>query len=88
MLIEVEVESMEQLGQAVTAGARRVLLDNFPLALLREAAEVYKGAVELEASGGISLKNVREVAETGVDFISTGDLTKNISAVDFSMRFV
>ena len=65
-----------------------MLLDNFSLDRLRAAVRQFKGRVELEASGGITLETVRDVAETGVDFISTGDITKNVSAVDFSMRFV
>ena len=87
-LLEVEVENIGQLGEAVAAGAQRVLLDNFPLAALREAAQLFADRVELEASGGIELDTIRAVAETGVHFISTGDLTKSVRAVDFSMRFV
>ena len=70
------------------AGAQRVLLDNFPLERLHTAVERYKGRIGLEASGGIELETIRNVAETGVDFISTGDITKNVRAVDFSMRFL
>ena len=88
LLLEVEVENLEQLEEAAHAGAQRVLLDNFPLDLLREAVKRYKGRIGLEASGGIELDTIRGVAETGVDFISTGDITKSIKAVDFSMRFV
>ena len=88
LLLEVEVETLEQLEDASVAGAQRVLLDNFTLDRLRLAVRHFKGRVELEASGGITLETVRDVAETGVDFISTGDITKNVSAVDFSMRFV
>lgn len=88
LLLEVEVENLDQLEEAERAGAERALLDNFPLELLREAASRYKGKIELEASGGISLETVRQVAETGVDYVSTGDLTKNVRAVDFSMRFL
>ncbi|MFC1695542.1 carboxylating nicotinate-nucleotide diphosphorylase [Pseudomonadota bacterium] len=88
LLLEVEVESLEQLEEAHTAGAERVLLDNFSLDNLRTATDRFKGRIGLEASGGISLETIREVAETGVDFISTGDLTKSVQAVDFSMRFV
>jgi len=84
----VEVENLEQLKEAHDAGAQRVLLDNFSLVELNEAVDLYKGRIGLEASGGINLVSIRSVAETGVDFISTGDITKNISAVDFSMRFV
>ena len=88
LLLEVEVENLDQLKEAVHAGARRVLLDNFSLADLEAAVERYKGRIELEASGGINLGTVRRVAETGVDFISAGDITKSVQATDFSMRFV
>lgn len=88
LLLEVEVENLDQLDEACQAGAQRALLDNFDLPGLREAVRRYKGKIELEASGGIELESVRSVAETGVDFISTGDLTKNIQAIDFSMRFI
>jgi nicotinate-nucleotide pyrophosphorylase (carboxylating) len=87
LLLEVEVENLEQLEEAVRAGAQRALLDNFDLADLVKAVSSYKGRIELEASGGISLQTVRAVAETGVDFISTGDITKSVHATDFSMRF-
>jgi nicotinate-nucleotide pyrophosphorylase (carboxylating) len=66
----------------------RVLLDNFSLAQLREAVRINAGAVRLEASGGITLQSIRAIAETGVDDISVGDLTKGVDAVDLSMRFV
>lgn len=88
LLLEVEVENLDQLEEACEAGAQRALLDNFPVASLREAVSRCSSRIELEASGGISLDTVREIAETGVDFISTGDLTKNVEAVDFSMRFL
>jgi len=88
LLLEVEVESLEQLEEAHTAGAERVLLDKFSLDDLKTATNRFKGRIGLEASGGISLETIREIAETGVDFISTGDLTKSVQAVDFSMRFV
>lgn len=88
LLLEVEVETLEQLEQACQAGARRALLDNFNLRTLRAAVERYGGRIELEASGGIDLESVRAVAETGVDFISTGALTKSVQATDFSMRFI
>lgn len=86
--IEVEVESLEQLDEALAAGARRVLLDNFPLQRLREAVARNAGRARLEASGGVSLETVRAIAETGVDDISVGGLTKDLRAADFSMRFV
>jgi nicotinate-nucleotide pyrophosphorylase (carboxylating) len=85
---EIEVESLEELGEALDAGAAQVLLDNFGLADLRRAVELNGGRARLEASGGISLKTIRTVAETGVDRISVGDLTKDVTAVDLSMRFL
>jgi nicotinate-nucleotide pyrophosphorylase (carboxylating) len=88
LLLEVEVENLEQLKEAHTAGAQRALLDNFTLDDLTTAVDRFKGRIGLEASGGIDLKSIRVVAETGVDFISTGDITKSVRAVDFSMRFV
>jgi len=88
LLLEVEVESAEQLEEALQAGAQRVLLDNFSIRDLAATVERYRGRIELEASGGIDLQTVRAVAETGVDFISTGDLTKSVRATDFSMRFM
>jgi nicotinate-nucleotide pyrophosphorylase (carboxylating) len=89
-LVEIEVETLEQAAEAFAAGADRLLLDNLPVARLREAVALRNRIapdVTLEASGGISLTNVRAVAETGVDFISVGDLTKNLRAADLSMRF-
>jgi nicotinate-nucleotide pyrophosphorylase (carboxylating) len=88
LLIEVEVETLAQLEEACSAGAQRALLDNFDLEGLRSAVADYKGRIGLEASGGITLETIRAVAETGVDFISTGDITKSVRATDFSMRFV
>ena len=88
LLLEVEVENLDQLEEAVRAGAQRVLLDNFSLPDLESAVGRYKGRIGLEASGGIDLSTVRRVAETGVDFISAGDITKSVQATDFSMRFV
>lgn len=91
ILIEVEVENLDELKEALDAGAARVLLDNFSTSDLREAVSVNANygyvAAELEASGNVSLETVREIAETGVDYISTGALTKNIAAVDMSMLF-
>jgi nicotinate-nucleotide pyrophosphorylase (carboxylating) len=86
--VEIEVESLDQLREAVAAGARRVLLDNFPLDLLRQAVAVTAGRARLEASGGIGLDSIRAVAETGVDDISVGGLTKHVRALDLSMRFL
>jgi len=88
LLLEVEVENLEQLEEALRSGAQRALLDNFSLDMLERAVQQYGGRIELEASGGINLQTVRAVAETGVDFISTGDITKSVQATDFSMRFI
>ena len=88
LFLEVEVENLEQLEEATQAGAQRALLDNFSLDGLRQAVSGWSGKIELEASGGISLDTVRAVAETGVDWISTGDLTKNVRAIDLSMRYL
>lgn len=85
--IEIEVEDLDQLREALDAGANSLLLDNFDLDGLRKAVAYTRGRATLEASGGIDLENVRAIAETGVDFISVGVLTKNVSAVDLSMRF-
>ncbi len=89
--IEIEVESVTELREALRAGADRLLLDNFDIADLRRAVEVnHKEGdppVDLEASGGLTLDEIVKVAETGVDYISVGALTKNISASDLSMRF-
>ncbi len=86
-LLEVEVENLEELHQAREAGVDRILLDNFSLPQLREAVRIVDGAIELEASGNITEANIRAVAETGVDYISIGALTKHLRAIDFSMRF-
>jgi len=85
--VEVEVEDLGEVREALAAGADILLLDNMPPATLREAVELTHGQAKLEASGGISLENIREIAETGVDFISIGELTKHLRAVDLSMRF-
>jgi len=90
VLLEVEVETLEQAEEALRAGADRLLLDNFPTPLMREAVALrdrLAPGTGLEASGGIDLHTIRSVAETGIDFISVGDLTKNIRAIDLSMRF-
>lgn len=91
VLVEVEVESIEELKEALDAGAGRILLDNFSLADLREAvstnAEYGYARAELEASGNVTLDTLPQIAATGVDYISTGAVTKNISAVDLSMLF-
>ena len=86
-LLEVEVESLEQLVEAIDAGVDRVLLDNFSLAETREAVALAGNRVELEASGNIDEQSLVAVASTGVDFISIGALTKHIRAIDFSLRY-
>jgi nicotinate-nucleotide pyrophosphorylase (carboxylating) len=86
--VEVEVEDLQELEQALAAGAERVLLDDFDVDQLRQAVRLAAGRAVLEASGGVHLGNVRQLAETGVDFISVGGLTKHVQAVDLSMRFV
>lgn len=85
--IEIEVESCEQLEEALETAADTILLDNFSLSELQAAVALNEDRKKLEASGSINLDNVREVAKTGVQYISVGALTKNIQAVDFSMRF-
>lgn len=84
--IQIEVESMEELQTALDAGARLILLDNFTPDQMRTAVAINGGRAELEASGNITLANIREVAESGVQRISVGSLTKNVKAVDLSMR--
>jgi nicotinate-nucleotide pyrophosphorylase (carboxylating) len=86
--IQIEVETRGQLEEALGAGARMILLDNMSPEEMREAVEITAGRAQLEASGGITLENVRAIAETGVDRISIGSLTKDVKAVDLSMRFV
>jgi len=85
--IQIEVENMAQLEEALNAGAKLILLDNFSLSRMREAVLFTDKRAALEASGGITLESVRLVAETGVDRVSIGSLTKDVKAVDLSMRF-
>jgi nicotinate-nucleotide pyrophosphorylase (carboxylating) len=85
--IQVEVETLTELEEALDAGAKLILLDNMSLEQTIQAVVLTAGRAELEASGGVSLERVREIAETGVDRISIGRLTKDVSAVDLSMRF-
>ncbi|RJQ47541.1 MAG: carboxylating nicotinate-nucleotide diphosphorylase [Gammaproteobacteria bacterium] len=87
-LVEVEVRNLVELDEALHAGAQRILLDNFILPDLNVAVRETGKRALLEVSGGVTLENVRAIAETGVDFISVGDLTKNVRAVDLSMRFL
>jgi nicotinate-nucleotide pyrophosphorylase (carboxylating) len=87
MPIEIEVENTQQITAALEAGAERLLLDNFSLEALGEAVRQVAGRAELEASGGITLDTIRAFAQTGIDYISIGSLTKNIQAIDLSMIF-
>jgi nicotinate-nucleotide pyrophosphorylase (carboxylating) len=84
--IQIEVETLDQLQQALDAGARSVLLDNFALPRVREAVALTAGRALLEVSGGVTLDRLREIAATGVDRISIGGLTKDVRAIDYSMR--
>ncbi|MCY7388739.1 MAG: carboxylating nicotinate-nucleotide diphosphorylase [Burkholderiales bacterium] len=86
-MIEIEVETLDQLQEALASGANLILLDNMNNAQLREAVKLTNGRAELEASGGVNLQTVHAIAETGVDRISVGSLTKDIRALDLSMRF-
>jgi nicotinate-nucleotide pyrophosphorylase (carboxylating) len=86
--IQVEVETLDQLREALAAGATSMLLDNFTLEHMREAVALNRGRALLEVSGGVTLDRLREIAATGVDRISIGALTKDVRAVDYSMRFV
>lgn len=87
LLIQAEIERLDQLEEAIAAGLDLILLDNFTVPELREAARRCSGQIPLEASGGITLETVRAVAETGVDRIAIGALTKDLHAIDLSMRF-
>ncbi|MEO7497664.1 MAG: carboxylating nicotinate-nucleotide diphosphorylase [Massilia sp.] len=86
--VQIEVETLDQLSEALDAGAVSVLLDNFDLATMRKAVELTAGRALLEASGGVNLDSVRAIAETGVDRISIGSLTKDVQATDYSLRIV
>ena len=88
ILIEVEVETIKQLKEAIKSGADRILLDNFNQEMLQEACRINslsKNSTELEASGNITIENIKNIAKTGVDFISVGAITKNIKSIDLSM---
>ena len=84
--VQIEVESIAQLAEALEAGARSVLLDNFSLAQMREAVAFNRGRALLEVSGGVTLETLRDIAATGVDRISVGKLTKDVAATDYSLR--
>ena len=86
--VQIEVETLAQLAEALGAGAVSVLLDNFELAQMREAVKLNAGRALLEASGGVTMASVRAIAETGVDRISIGGLTKDVKATDYSLRIV
>lgn len=84
--VEVEVENLPELAEALAAGAERILLDNFTLEAMRRAVEFTGGRARLEVSGNVTLESIRTIAETGVDFISVGGLTKHLHAIDLSLR--
>ena len=86
-LLEVEVENLDQLQQAIDAKVDRVLLDNFSIEQMQQAVALNNNTTQLEASGNITEQTLVEIAETGVDFISIGALTKHLRAIDFSLRF-
>jgi nicotinate-nucleotide pyrophosphorylase (carboxylating) len=86
--VQIEVETLAQLSEALAAGATSVLLDNFELDAMREAVKLNAGRALLEASGGVNMDSVRAIAETGVDRISIGSLTKDVQATDYSLRIV
>jgi len=85
--IQVEVDRLEQIEPALAAGAERLLLDNMPPLILRQAVEMVAGRVPLEASGGVNLQTIRAIAETGVEFISVGRITQSAPAVDIGLDF-
>lgn len=85
--VEVETEGLKELAEATAANADIIMLDDYPMETLREAVKITAGRIPLEASGGVNLDTVKAIAETGVDFISVGSITKHVRAVDLSMRF-
>jgi nicotinate-nucleotide pyrophosphorylase (carboxylating) len=88
VFIEIEVEDLHQLEEALGCGASLILLDNFTVPEMAQAVKINAGRAKLEASGGVSLEWVREIAETGVDRISIGALTKDVEAIDLSLRHI
>lgn len=86
--VEIETESLDELQQAIDAGADIIMLDNFSLEMMREAVIINAGRAALENSGNVTLETIRECANTGVDYISVGALTKHLRAMDLSMRFI
>jgi len=87
LMIEVEVENLEELQLALDANVDRIMLDNFDLDLLVQAVKINNKKTELEASGNVTLETIADIADTGVDYISTGAVTKDVKALDLSMRF-
>lgn len=87
ILVEVETENLQELAEATAAQADIIMLDEYDLATMREAVRVTAGKIPLEASGGVSPETIAAIAETGVDFVSVGSITKHVQAVDLSMRF-
>ena len=85
--LEVEAETLDQVREALDCGVARILLDNMDIPALKQAVELTAGRAKLEASGNVTIENLREIAETRVDYISVGGLTKHVRAIDFSMRF-
>ncbi|HMM60348.1 MAG TPA: carboxylating nicotinate-nucleotide diphosphorylase, partial [Candidatus Rifleibacterium sp.] len=85
--VEIEVENIEGLKEAIAAKADIVMLDNFSVERIREAVEINAGRVKLEVSGDVNLGNIADIGATGVDFVSVGSLTKHIKAINLSMRF-
>lgn len=85
--VEIEVETLAELEEAIAAGVDRILLDNFGLGAMQTAVARAGGRVQLEASGGVDIAGVADIADTGVDFISIGGLTKHVQAIDYSMQF-
>lgn len=88
VMIEVETENMDEVREALSVGANRIMLDNMNNNTMREAVKIVNGQAELEASGGVEKDALRAIAQTGVDYISIGSLTKHVRAVDLSMRFL
>jgi len=86
--VQIEVESIAELEEALAAGARSILIDNFTVGMMREAVEINGGRALLEVSGGVNAETIREFAETGVDRISVGALTKDVRATDYSLRII
>lgn len=85
-LLEIEVENLDELKEALQAKVTRIMLDNFSLDLIKETISIVKGEVELEVSGNVTSQNIRQIAETGVDYISVGAITKHLHAIDMTMR--